>query len=186
MVINKFLSNKLGDLNTRSRVVRTCSKTAVAVCSISNEMMMMMPPPPLVSPSRQTEVRPDCEFLIWACDAQHIPSPRFTLFCSKSVCQFTVLNLRSPIFGFNTLWLPAFCCANPLFLMRISFLIYAHFFRNAAGALTIVLRVVLYECETWSLINSKRFWRWCIILCGDGFMDFIRRPKSKILKMLKN
>jgi hypothetical protein len=25
-----------------------------------------------------------------------------------------------------------------------------------------------------------------IILCGDGFMDFIHRPKSKILKILKN
>jgi hypothetical protein len=23
-------------------------------------------------------------------------------------------------------------------------------------------------------------------LCGDGFMDFIHRPKSKILKILKN
>jgi hypothetical protein len=24
------------------------------------------------------------------------------------------------------------------------------------------------------------------VLCGDGFMDFIHRPKSKILKILKN
>jgi hypothetical protein len=26
----------------------------------------------------------------------------------------------------------------------------------------------------------KRFWRCCIILCGDGFMDFSHHPKSKI------
>jgi hypothetical protein len=25
-----------------------------------------------------------------------------------------------------------------------------------------------------------------IVLCGDGFMDFVHRPKSKILKILKN
>jgi hypothetical protein len=25
-----------------------------------------------------------------------------------------------------------------------------------------------------------------ILLCGDGFIDFIHRPKSKILKTLKN
>jgi hypothetical protein len=25
-----------------------------------------------------------------------------------------------------------------------------------------------------------------IVLCGDGFMDFIHRLKSKILKILKN
>jgi hypothetical protein len=31
-------------------------------------------------------------------------------------------------------------------------------------------------------VNFKRFWRRCVILCGDGFMDFIQRPKSKILK----
>jgi hypothetical protein len=24
------------------------------------------------------------------------------------------------------------------------------------------------------------------LLCGDGFMDFIHRPKNKILKILKN
>jgi hypothetical protein len=24
------------------------------------------------------------------------------------------------------------------------------------------------------------------VLCGDGFMDFTHRPKSKILKILKN
>jgi hypothetical protein len=24
------------------------------------------------------------------------------------------------------------------------------------------------------------------LLCGDGFMDFIHRPKGKILKILKN
>jgi hypothetical protein len=35
-------------------------------------------------------------------------------------------------------------------------------------------------------IRSKRFSRWCIILCGDGFMDFIHRPKCKILKIVKN
>jgi hypothetical protein len=35
------------------------------------------------------------------------------------------------------------------------------------------------------VIISKMFWRWCIILCGEGFMDFIHRPKSKILKILK-
>jgi hypothetical protein len=23
-------------------------------------------------------------------------------------------------------------------------------------------------------------------LCGDGFMDFIHRPKSKVLKILRN
>jgi hypothetical protein len=37
--------------------------------------------------------------------------------------------------------------------------------------------------ETLILIHSKRFRRWCIILCGDGFMDFIHRPKKKILKI---
>jgi hypothetical protein len=26
-------------------------------------------------------------------------------------------------------------------------------------------------------------WRWCVTLCGNGFMDFIRRPESKILKI---
>jgi hypothetical protein len=30
-------------------------------------------------------------------------------------------------------------------------------------------------------LYNKRFWRWCIMLCGDVFMDIIHRPKSKIL-----
>jgi hypothetical protein len=34
--------------------------------------------------------------------------------------------------------------------------------------------------KTYWLMNSKRFRRWCIILCGDGSMNFIHRPKSKI------
>jgi hypothetical protein len=33
------------------------------------------------------------------------------------------------------------------------------------------------------VINSETFCRWCIILCDYGFMDFIHRPKSKILKI---
>jgi hypothetical protein len=48
-----------------------------------------------------------------------------------------------------------------------------------------ILRWISNRNITKYLINSKRFWRWCIILCGDGFMDFIHRPKSKILKTLK-
>jgi hypothetical protein len=32
-------------------------------------------------------------------------------------------------------------------------------------------------------LNSKIFRRCCIILCGVGFMDFIHRSKSKILKL---
>jgi hypothetical protein len=42
------------------------------------------------------------------------------------------------------------------------------------------------EVETCALINCKRFLRRCIILCGDGFMDFIHRPKIKILQILNN
>jgi len=55
------------------------------------------------------------------------------------LCPFTLIPLAVYTtslfalshFWFNILWLAAFYYANLLFLMRISFLIYAHFFRNA-------------------------------------------------------
>jgi hypothetical protein len=35
------------------------------------------------------------------------------------------------------------------------------------------------KCRCLKILTSER-------LCGDGFMDFIHRPKSKILKILQH
>jgi hypothetical protein len=54
------------------------------------------------------------------------------LFGFNAPCQFTTSQLAL-IFG-SALWLAAFCYAIPLFLMGLSFFIYAHFFRDATRA----------------------------------------------------
>jgi len=74
----------------------------------------------------------------------HTPSPCVTPGCFTPVSLTPLANERhllprAPHFRCNALWLSVFYDANPLFLMRISFLIYscftyAHFFMNVTRA----------------------------------------------------
>jgi hypothetical protein len=53
------------------------------------------------------------------------------------------------------------------------------------GLVTGLSQIFKLKCKLHVLLKSKRFLRRCIILCGDGFMDYIHRAKSKILKSIK-
>jgi hypothetical protein len=59
-------------------------------------------------------------------------------------------------------------------------------YKNVCLANTFSVFQQIVMSQTNLTLNYKRFGRWCIILCGDGFMDFVHRPKSEILKILKN
>jgi hypothetical protein len=91
--------------------------------------------------------------------------------------KYTIIVLKIQILNFKHVG-----CHYMKTLKRISteLLLPCFILRKSAQSVTGYLLV-----DTKQVI-FKRFWRWCIILCGDGFMDFIHRPKSKILKLLKN
>lgn len=75
------------------------------------------------------------------------------LFYLTPRANFQRLLIYTPFFMFNALWLAAFFYSTLLFLIRILFLIYAHFFRKAVKAkheldvCFFILNISFYEIQ---------------------------------------
>jgi hypothetical protein len=134
MVINKFLSNKRGDLNTRSTVVLPIRMlTVVAHYAGFRTKLCSL----LVS---SAQFGPGLKKIGWwgsflsAWRSKDIQPLFYVFFALSALCHFTPLNLRSLIFSFTPFGWLRFITLNPLLLMGMSFFIDARSFSNATRA----------------------------------------------------
>jgi hypothetical protein len=104
----------------------------------------------------------------------------------RSVADFCIWKYS--LFIVRTVWNINSVCGKSVEILVLNLVItnfYTRYVEVSGLFLSFLLCRAPHFQRHYIIVNSKRFWRWCIILCGDGFMDFIHRPKSKVLKILK-